>query len=379
MDEATRKAFELLGVPPTADKKAVTVAYRDLTVVWHPDRLPKGNERLAKKANEKLKELNAARDLVLAHLKRPSAPKAKPSPRSRPKPSSKPSPRPRPKPSAKPTPQPDDALFTQAEAHSRRDHPAGPWDTLSHEHAILRGPGDGQVVAWSIASPMPFVRRCYDHHRWVTAVAARGESWLTVCSRWASLEGQRFNTHTSRDTLKANIRTNYDDGYGIQVMALAPNDVSAIAMVKGRSGSESWMRRPSWPKERIRTNRRERNEVVAAVTGIDQDWMVLTAEMPGWGSQRISHRSDWDGLVEAVKQVWDEGRRITNLAYNDHGYALIATENTGLGRQSVRHAMTVAQLRSHCEKFWTEGKVLTHVCPDNDGWVLVFSTHPQWG
>ena len=140
MDEATRKAFELLGVPPDADKKAVTVAYRDLTVVWHPDRLPKGNERLAKKANQKLKELNAARDRVLAHLKRPSAPKAKPSPRSRPKPSPKPSPQPRPKPSAKPTPQPDDVLFTQAEARSRREHPAGPWDTLSQIISILRVP-----------------------------------------------------------------------------------------------------------------------------------------------------------------------------------------------------------------------------------------------
>ena len=63
MDEATRKAFELLGVPPTADKKAVTVAYRDLTVVWHPDRLPKGNERLAKKANEKLKELTRGQQI----------------------------------------------------------------------------------------------------------------------------------------------------------------------------------------------------------------------------------------------------------------------------------------------------------------------------
>ena len=372
MDEATQKAFELLGVPVDADKKAVTVAYRDLTVVWHPDRLPKGNERLEKKATRKLKELNAARDRVMAYLKRSAAPKA-PSTRAptpqRAKPSSSP----------KATPQTEDTLFTQAEAQFRRDTAAGPWDRLPHEHAILRGPGDGQVVAWSIASPIAFVRRCYDQQRWVTAVAARSGAWLTVCSRWGNLTGQRFNTHTTSDALQKTVRTNYDDGYGIQVMALAEDDVSAIAMFKGRSGSESWLRRTNWPKDRIRANRRERNEVVTAAAGVDQDWMVLTADVPGWGSQRISHRSDWEGLVEAVKHGWDEGRRITSLAYNAHGYALIATENTGLGQQTVRHAMTVAQLRTHCRKFWSEGKVLTHVCNDNDGWVLVFSTHPQWG
>jgi hypothetical protein len=59
MTEDIVECYETLGVAPGASRDAVKEAYRDMAKVWHPDRFT-GDERLAQKAQEKLKEINAA-------------------------------------------------------------------------------------------------------------------------------------------------------------------------------------------------------------------------------------------------------------------------------------------------------------------------------
>ena len=54
-----RSCCEVLGVSPGDSREKVKEAYRDLAKVWHPDRFL-GDERLAEKAQEKLKEINDA-------------------------------------------------------------------------------------------------------------------------------------------------------------------------------------------------------------------------------------------------------------------------------------------------------------------------------
>lgn len=58
-----QEALGVLGVNPSASDQAIREAYRDLVAVWHPDRHA-GNERLRRKAEEKLKLLNAAFELL---------------------------------------------------------------------------------------------------------------------------------------------------------------------------------------------------------------------------------------------------------------------------------------------------------------------------
>ena len=54
-----KESFQILDVRDGASEKEVRQAYRDMVSVWHPDRFS-GKPRLKGKAEEKLKEANAA-------------------------------------------------------------------------------------------------------------------------------------------------------------------------------------------------------------------------------------------------------------------------------------------------------------------------------
>jgi len=57
------KAYELLGVKPGVSNRELKAAHRDLAKVWHPDRFLH-DPRLQEKAQEKLKEINEAYELL---------------------------------------------------------------------------------------------------------------------------------------------------------------------------------------------------------------------------------------------------------------------------------------------------------------------------
>lgn len=59
------KAYELLGVKPGVSNRELKAAHRDLAKVWHPDRFLH-DPRLQQKAQEKLKEINEAYELLLS-------------------------------------------------------------------------------------------------------------------------------------------------------------------------------------------------------------------------------------------------------------------------------------------------------------------------
>jgi curved DNA-binding protein CbpA len=62
------QCYRALGLEPGASLEAVNQAYKDLAFIWHPDRIPKDNLRLQQKAQEKLKEINQARDQLRSIL-----------------------------------------------------------------------------------------------------------------------------------------------------------------------------------------------------------------------------------------------------------------------------------------------------------------------
>ena len=68
------KAYDLLGVKPGVSNRELKAAHRDLAKVWHPDRFLH-DPRLQDKAQEKLKEINEAYELLISG----KVPKAAPS------------------------------------------------------------------------------------------------------------------------------------------------------------------------------------------------------------------------------------------------------------------------------------------------------------
>jgi len=62
-----RGCLEILEVGPDADAGQIAQAYRDLAAIWHPDRYGH-NPRLQRRAEEKLKEINAAYAILKTHL-----------------------------------------------------------------------------------------------------------------------------------------------------------------------------------------------------------------------------------------------------------------------------------------------------------------------
>ena len=77
MDELN-KYYQVLGLSPGASLEEVNQAYKDLAFIWHPDRIPTDNPRLQQKAQDKLKEINHARDQLRLIGKNPPTPKAQP-------------------------------------------------------------------------------------------------------------------------------------------------------------------------------------------------------------------------------------------------------------------------------------------------------------
>ena len=60
--------YRTLELEPGASLEEVNQAYKDLAVVWHPDRLPQDSTRLQEKAQAKLKEINNARDRLRGQI-----------------------------------------------------------------------------------------------------------------------------------------------------------------------------------------------------------------------------------------------------------------------------------------------------------------------
>jgi len=59
-----KQLYDLLGVKPDADETAIKKAYRKMALKWHPDKWANASEKEKKIAEEKIKELNEAHEIL---------------------------------------------------------------------------------------------------------------------------------------------------------------------------------------------------------------------------------------------------------------------------------------------------------------------------
>lgn len=58
------RCYQILGLKSGASMEEISKAYKALVVIWHPDRIPKESIDLLARAEQKLKEINQARDTL---------------------------------------------------------------------------------------------------------------------------------------------------------------------------------------------------------------------------------------------------------------------------------------------------------------------------
>ena len=62
-----QESYKILELDKTSCLQEVKQAYRDIVFIWHPDRL-ESNQRIKKKAEKKLQEINLAYEILQNHL-----------------------------------------------------------------------------------------------------------------------------------------------------------------------------------------------------------------------------------------------------------------------------------------------------------------------
>ena len=67
-----RRYYDVLDLEPGASTAEVEQAYREMAKIWHPDRFP-DDARLRTRAERKMKEINKAREGILAYRERTAA------------------------------------------------------------------------------------------------------------------------------------------------------------------------------------------------------------------------------------------------------------------------------------------------------------------
>jgi hypothetical protein len=67
-----RECYAILEIHEGAGMDDIRQAYRDLVTIWHPDQY-QGSPRLREKATERLKQLNAAYEMLMTHGKAENA------------------------------------------------------------------------------------------------------------------------------------------------------------------------------------------------------------------------------------------------------------------------------------------------------------------
>jgi curved DNA-binding protein CbpA len=71
MNDEIKSSFRVLDLEPTASEQDAKQAWRQLAKVWHPDRFP-NDEKLRQRGQEKLKEINAAYEMLQDYFENPS-------------------------------------------------------------------------------------------------------------------------------------------------------------------------------------------------------------------------------------------------------------------------------------------------------------------
>jgi hypothetical protein len=132
-------------------------------------------------------------------------------------------------------------------------------------------------------------------------------------------------------------------------------------------GSQSWRLRDNWERDVIRELWDDGKLLTDVAYGPD-GWMLVGTSGTGWGAQGWDVRED---PREIIRERWDDGYSITDLAFGQGNWHLVATKDAGIGMQRWVRSETFPE--DQIRQAWNDGMHIQAIDYGAGWWYVVFS------
>lgn len=178
------------------------------------------------------------------------------------------------------------------------------------------------------------------------------------------------------------LRVGWSDGLDFVTGAQGPQG-TVLVSARGRSPAVQQVsyNTQAWPSEHIRQYWDEDPAyTISGVFGGPQGWTVIMSKVEdiyvpaaganldnwGWGVQSWRLRENWDR--EVIRELWDDDKLITDIAYGPGGWMIVGTAGTRWGAQGwdVRE-----DPRDVIRERWDDGYSITDIAFGQGNWHIV--------
>jgi astacin len=131
--------------------------------------------------------------------------------------------------------------------------------------------------------------------------------------------------------------------------------------------SQSYRLRQAWDRDVIREQWDSGKDITDIAYG-PGGWMYVFSRETHWGAQ------GWDRATDPTAKIqerWDAGFRITDIAFGEGQWAIIATKNAGIGEQRWTRSETFPE--AAIQQAWDDGMHVQALDYGNGQWYVIFS------
>lgn len=180
------------------------------------------------------------------------------------------------------------------------------------------------------------------------------------------------------------LREGWSQGMDLVTGAEGPEGL-VLVMARGRERGVQHVSygTPEWPSDHVTRFWDDPDHVIRGVFGGPSGWNVIMSRVEsvhvpsaqrslenwGWHSQSYRLREEWPRDV--IREQWDQGRKITDLAFGEGQWHLVATKNAGIGMQRWARSETFPE--QEIRQAWNDGMHVQAIDYGGGMWYVVFS------
>ncbi len=131
--------------------------------------------------------------------------------------------------------------------------------------------------------------------------------------------------------------------------------------------AQSWRLRARWPEGVVRELWDEGKDITDIAYG-PGGWMLVFSQETHWGAQGWDRTDD---LPAKIRERWDDGFSITDIAFGEGLWHLVATKNVGVGEQRWVRSETFPE--QEIRRAWDDGMHIEALDYGAGLWYVVFS------